>query len=111
MPNSEIACLASKKLKFQVAFSCLVALGALLATWLILGENSPFNDYFTRHDDVQDAWQITTVMPFLFSVMISRNPHSPPMLIFTLALIIQWSVVGYLVAIPMAKLWLRLQKK
>jgi hypothetical protein len=110
-PNSEITSSASKKLKFQVVFSSLVVLSALLATWLILGESSPFNDYFTRHDDVQDAWQITAVMPFLFSAMISGNPHSPPMLIFILALIIQWSVFGYLVSIPTANLWLRLQKK
>lgn len=111
MPNSEIAGLASQKLKFQVVFSSLVVAGALLVTWLILGDSSPFDNYFTRHSDVPDAWRITMVIPLLFGVMISRNPHSPPLVIIMLALIIQWSLFGYFLSIPMAKLWARLQKK
>jgi len=51
------------------------------------------------------------VIPLLFSVMISGNPHSPPLVIMMLALIIQWSLFGYFLSIPMAKLWARLQKK
>jgi hypothetical protein len=51
------------------------------------------------------------VIPFFFSVMISGNPHSPPLVIFMLALIIQWSLFGIFLSIPMAKLWARLQKK
>ena len=106
-----VAGLASQKLKFQVVFSSLVVGGALLLTWLTLGDSSPFDNYFTRHSDVPDVWRTTMVIPLLFSVMISRNPHSPPLVIIMLALIIQWSLFGYFLSIPMAKLWARLQKK
>jgi hypothetical protein len=102
---------ASQKLKFQAVFSLLVMIGALVITWLILGDSSPFHNYFLWHSDMADIWQVTTVVPFLLSVMISGNPHSPPMAIFFLALIIQWSVFGYLLSIPMAKVWVSLQKK
>jgi hypothetical protein len=92
-------------------FSSLVVVGALLVTWLILGESSPFDSYFTSHSDLPDAWLITMVIPLLFGVMISGNPHSPSLVIIMLALIIQWSIFGYFLSIPMAKLWARLQKK
>ena len=105
--NSEITSLASRKLKFQVVFSSIVVAGALLITWLILGKSSPFVDYFTSHSDLPDAWRTTMVIPFFLSVMISGNPHSPPLVIMMLALTIQWSIFGYLLSIPMAKLWTR----
>lgn len=111
MPDSEITSLASRKLKFQLVFSSIVVTGALLITWLILAESSPFDNYFTSHSDLPDAWRITMVIPFLFSVMVSKNPHSPPLVITMLALIIQWSLFGYFLSIPMAKLWVRLQKR
>jgi hypothetical protein len=102
---------SSQKLKFQLVFSSLVVVGALLVTWLILGDSSPFNNYFTRHSEVPDTWRITAVIPFLFSVVISGNPHSPPLVILILALIIQWSLFGYFLSIPAVKLLARLQKK
>lgn len=109
--NSKTTSLASRKLKFQVVFSSMVVAGALLITWLILGESSPFENYFTSHSDLPDAWRTTMVIPLLFSVVISGNAHSPPLVIFMLALIIQWSLFGYFLSIPMAKLWARLQNK
>lgn len=102
--------LSSQKLKFQVVFSSLVVIDALLITWLILGDSSPFADYLIRHTDLQNAWQTTVLVPFLFSAVISGNPHSPPMLIFIFALIVQWTVFGFLLSIPMVKLWSRLRK-
>src|SRR5207249_8216128 len=108
--NSQMTGLASQKLKVQVVFSCLVVVGALLVTWLILGDSSPLNGYFTRHNEVSDTWRITAVVPFLLSAVISGNPHSPPMALFIFALIIQWSLLGYFLSIPMTKLWTRLKK-
>ncbi len=35
----------------------------------------------------QDFGRLTAVIPFIFSAIISGNPHSPPMTIFILALI------------------------
>ncbi len=102
---------ASQKLKFQFVFSCLVVVVALGVTGLILNESPPFDNFFSRHSDITDAWRMTALIPFIFSAMISGNPHSPPLGIFILALIIQWSLVGFLLSIPTAKLWARLRKK
>jgi hypothetical protein len=102
---------ASQKLRFQVVFSVVVATAALLVTWLILGDASPFSNYFGRHGDAANAWRMTMVLPFLFSAVISKNPHSPPTAIFIVGLFLQWSMVGYLLSIPLARRWARGQKK
>src|SRR5678816_3978276 len=94
MPASEITSRASEKLKFRLVFSSLVVVGALLITWLTIGESSPLHEYFLTHSAFQDLWQVTVFAPYLASVMLSGNAHSPPMAIFILALIIQWFVLG-----------------
>ena len=111
MPDSEITSIASEKLKFRVVFSSLVVVGALLITWLTLGDPSPLHNYFLSHSAVPDLWQVTVFVPYLVSVILSGNAHSPPMAIFILALIIQWFVLGYFLSIPMTRLWLRQRKK
>jgi hypothetical protein len=92
-------------------FSSIVVAAALLVTWLILGESSPFDDYFTSHSNLPDAWRTTMMILFFLSVLLSGNPHTPQLVIMMWALIIQWSLVGYFLSIPIAKLWTRLQKK
>ena len=111
MPDSKITSRASEKLKFRVVFSSLVVVGALLITWLILGDRSPFHEYFLWHSDVPNIWGVTVFPPYLLSAMLSGNAHSPPMAIFILALIIQWFVLGFFLSIPMTRLWLRQKKK
>ena len=111
MPDSEITSRASEKLKFRVVFSSLVVVGALLITWLALGDSSPFHEYSLWHSAVPDIWQMTVFAPYLVSVMLSGNAHSPPIAIFILALIIQWFVLGYFLSIPMTKVWLRQKNK
>jgi lysylphosphatidylglycerol synthetase-like protein (DUF2156 family) len=111
MPASEITSRASEKLKFRVVFSSLVVVGALLITWLTVGDSSPLHEYFLSHSAFQDLWQMTVFAPYLASVMLSGNAHSPPMAIFILALILQWFVLGFFLSIPMTKLWLSRKRK
>ena len=103
--------MAPEKLKFQVGFSFVVAVAALFLTWLILGDGSPIANYLVRHRDLANTWRMTTFLPFLFSAVISRNPHSPPMAIFIVGLFLQWWIIGYLLSIPVAKRCSRGQKK
>lgn len=103
--------IAARKLKFKLVFTCLIVLIALLVTWLLLRERSPFHDHLIRSSDLPDMWAMTTVAPYIFSAMITGNPHSPSMVIFVFALIIQWALIGFLLSIPMSKLFERLQKK
>ena len=100
--------LAARKLKFQLIFSSLVVLLTLLLTWIILGESSPLHDYFLWHGELPDIWAMTTLMPFMVSAIISGNPHSPSMVIFIFLLIVQWSVFGFFLSIPLSRLFVRI---
>ena len=97
----------AQTLKFQLIFTTTVVVVALLLTWLIMGDSSPFHDYFLWHVDLPNLWGMTIFVPYLIGVIIEGNPHSPSELVVGLALIIQWSVLGWLLSIPFAKLWLR----
>jgi hypothetical protein len=97
-------------LKFQALFSTVVALSCLLMTWLTLADGSPFGAYFARHRHFADTWRMTTTVPFLLSAVVSRNPHSPPIAAFIGALFVQWSLVGFLLSIPIAKWWAHRQE-
>ena len=103
--------LASRKLKFRLVFSILVVLSALLVTWLIMADSSPFHNYFLWHGDLPNIWAITTLIPFILSAMIAGNPHSPPTAITIFALIIQWFLIGFFLSIPLSTLFVRGQKK
>lgn len=111
MPGSEIMSLASRKLKFQLRFSSLVVLWALLVTWLIMAESSPLHEYFLWHVHLPNTWAMTTLAPFILSAVISGNAHSPPIAIAIFAFIIQWFLIGFLMSIPVSKAFLHLQKK
>ena len=76
-----------------------------------MGDSSPLHNYFIWHVDLPNTWAMTTLIPFIFSAMISGNPHSPSMVIFMVALIIQWSLFGFFLSIPMSKLFRRVHKK
>jgi hypothetical protein len=95
---------ASRRRKFQLVFSLVVAAAALLATWLILGTGSPFASYFARHGDLPNVWGLTAALPFVVSAVISHNAHSPSMVMFLIALTVQWLLIGYLLSIPAARL-------
>jgi hypothetical protein len=101
----------TKKRQFQVLFSTVVALASLLITWLTLADASPFADYVARHRQFHDTWRMTAVVPFLLSAVVTRNPHSPPTAAFAVALFLQWSLVGYVLSIPLATWWARRQGK
>lgn len=97
----------SKKTKFRVGFSSLFTVSALLVTWLIMGNSSPFHDYFVGRTWLPNRWGLTMFVPYLISAMIAGNPHSPSKLIFTIILVMQWSILGLLLSVPLTKLFVR----
>ena len=111
MFTSEFSSIASRKLKFRLIFSIVIAGLAQLLNWLILGDTSPFHRYFVWHGDLPNAWGMTMLPAFLLSALISGNPHSPPTVLLVLASIIQWIVIGFLLSIPVSNLWIRPQRR
>jgi hypothetical protein len=111
LSGSEKRTLFFLKLAFRLGFSSLILLLALLMTSLIMGESSPFHNYFIRHVELRDAWAMTILVPFMISAVITNNPHSPPTALVILALIIQWFLIGLLLSVVVPKVFLRLHNK
>jgi hypothetical protein len=61
--------------------------------------------------DLPNTWAMTTLIPFIFSAIISGNPHSPPIAIVIFALTVQWFLIGFLLSLPVSKVFVRLEKK
>jgi hypothetical protein len=77
------------------AFSGMVALSAVLLTWVFLGESSPLADYFLFHVGVPNVWRLLNALPFIAAALISGSRHGGPAVLFTLLQFAQWFAVAY----------------
>ena len=85
-------------MKFRLIFSGIVALGALIVDWLVLGESSPFHDYFLWHGGLRDLWAPLNIVPVIGSAIVAGNPHSGSEIIYSILLAIQWFIIGFLLS-------------
>ena len=85
----------------------MIALGAILLTWLILGDTSPFNDYFLWHVGIPNFWRLLNAAPFIAGAMIVGNRGGPDAAVLTILQFIQWFVVGFLLSIVLSKVFRR----
>jgi len=76
-------------------FSLIVALGAVLVNWLILGDSSPLHDYFLRHGSgIEDLWLALNFIPVLLATVVSRNPGGGDELVYLVLVFVQWFTVA-----------------
>lgn len=108
MANSEPGSSASRRLKLHAVFTLLVVAVALLITWLLLADSSPLADF---DSGLPNFWVVTVLFPYFLSALMSGNPHSPSLTIYILALIVQWSILGFFLSLPLVTLWLRWSRK
>lgn len=85
-------------MKFRLIFSGIFAFGALLVNWLLLGESSPFHDYFLWHVELPNLWVPLHIIPAIGTAIVAGNPHSGSEIIYSILLVIQWFIVGFLLS-------------
>lgn len=85
-------------IKRRLVGSVLVALGAILLTWLILGESSPFEEYFSFHTTLPNLWRTLNALPFIAGAVLSGNHGGGPFLLFTVLQFIQWFIIAFVVS-------------
>lgn len=107
MYSSDFKSLASQRLKFQLTFTVVFAAAGLVLTWLIMAESSPLHDYFIWHVRLPNLWGMTLLIPYVLGALLAGNPHSPSTVIIILFTVIQWLIVGFLLSLPLSRLWLR----
>lgn len=103
--------LASRRLKFQLVFILIFVALMWLITWLINGETSPFHNYFLYNVGISNLWAATLLIPFILGAIVSGNPHSASEVLIMFFATVQWAIVGWIISIPLSRLWTRLHKK
>ena len=83
-----------RTMKGPSVFSCVVALSAVLLTWVLDGESSPLSDYFSFHVGLPNVWGILNALPFIAAAVISGNRGGGPVVLFTVLQFAQWFVIA-----------------
>lgn len=86
----------SRKTKFHLTFSLGVLAAAAVISWLVAGETSPLNEYFS--DSVLlNFWRGLHFIPFLASVA-AAGGHAANDFVFITACVVQWLVIGLILS-------------
>jgi hypothetical protein len=86
-------------MKPRLLFSLVVAVGAVLVNWLILGDSSPLHQYFLRHGSgIEDFWLALNFLPVLLAAIVSRNPGGGDELLYAVLVFIQWFTIAFMVS-------------
>ena len=85
-------------MKFRLIFSAIFAFGALILNWLVLGESSPFHNFFLWHTELPNTWAMLNIAPMIGSAIVAGNPHSGSEVVYSIWLVIQWFIVGFILS-------------
>jgi hypothetical protein len=88
----------SRKAKFHLSCAVAVLLMALIVNWLLVGESSPFADYFLWHVGLPNMWGALNIIPAIISFVMAGNPHSGNVFVFYFGFCVQWLVVGFILS-------------
>lgn len=92
-------------MKRRALFSLIVALGAVLVNWLILGDSSPLHQYFLRHGSgIVNFWLALNFIPVLLGVMVSRSHGGPNELVYIVLVFVQWFIIAFVVSFFLTRL-------
>jgi hypothetical protein len=85
-------------MKSRLIFSGIFAFGAFIGDWLMLGDSSPFHNYFVWQGDLPHLWIVLNILPVIGSAIAAGNPHSGSEIIYAILLVIQWFIIGFLLS-------------
>jgi hypothetical protein len=68
-------------------------------SWLLVGDSSPFHDYFIHHVGLPNVWRLLHLPPYLLAAIASGNAHAGGDWAFIMGFILQWSFVGFLLSL------------
>jgi hypothetical protein len=85
--------------KYVGGFSVSFAVTSCLATWLVLGESSPFHNYFLDHVALPNVIRQLLVIPYVVVLVAKSDTEFGDLVVATTAEFVQWLVVGFLLAL------------
>lgn len=94
-----------RRMKARWILSGLVALGAVLLTWVLNGESSPLADYFLFHVGLPNAWRLLNALPFIAAAVIGGDLHGGPAVLFIVLQFVQWFVIALVLSTVFSRLF------
>jgi hypothetical protein len=88
----------------HATFAVIAVLVMSALGWLLTGETSPVHGYFIWHVGVPNVWRTLNSPAFVFSAIAGGNVHQPSFLLFAVAFVFQWAVVGVFISWALRKL-------
>lgn len=67
-----------------------------ILTWLILGERSPFYEYFLYHVTLPNLVRQILIVPYLLMMIVNPSTATGDAVVSTTVEFLQWLLVGYL---------------
>ena len=90
-------------MKFKVVFALSFAASTCFATWLVIGESSPFREYFLYHVTLPNFVMKFLLIPYVAVMMAKAETDFEDMLIAVGVEFLQWLVVGYVMAVLLVR--------
>ena len=87
--------------RLRLVTACVAGMGAL--SWLIVGESSPFHEFFLYHVAVPNVWRLVHFPALILSIIASGNIHQGGEVVFVIGFIVQWAIVGLVLSLLIEK--------
>lgn len=88
----------SRRVNFHLSVAAITLICALILNWLVASESSPLTGYFALHDGLPKMWGAVNIIPGIASIAASRSGGFTADVVFYVALILQWFVVGLILS-------------
>ena len=85
--------------KFLCRFSFAFAGLMCLTTWSVLGDHSPFRDYFFHHTALPNVVRQLLVIPYIVLLIVNPGSEFGDVVVATTAEFLQWLVLGFALAL------------
>ncbi len=92
-----------RSIKRRLVFSVLLSLGAILITWLVHGESSPFANYFLWHVGLRNFWTALNAVPYIVTAILTDDS----VILFTILQFIQWFIVAFVLSTLLSRVFKR----
>jgi len=74
--------------------SFFVAVSAIIISWLLTGESSPFAEYFLQNPSLPNFWGLINFPSYIAGSLAGNNLHSVNELVVWAVFFIQWFLIG-----------------
>jgi hypothetical protein len=90
-----------QKYRFHFVFTACCGVALALLSWLLISPDSPVE---SSSPEVKNALGLIHIIPFVLTTILSGNAHGGSDAAYWVLVLIQWSIVGFFLALLFRRL-------